>query len=373
MKIIPLTLLALAPIAGFADELDMLLAPVTNDMQVKTFTTLPFCRRIEGRAAVCKPGGEWIEAEEGRFYPFGTSFRAGKGSSMTVAFGPVSTVKIADGDEFATRVQKLGLPSRTVVLVRGTLEVKLPDNLPEGSFFVTAPSFTVKNQTGAVVTNLADFTIKNPAGESRISYVDMGDGDSATIRCVTGALSVEGRHFDIPVMHSADELVIRTSRDHLFTSLSGTSGDYVVNVDQGLQLKPEFSDDGRQRDVVVKGNLEWHLTPCTKIVISRSVPAIGERMSVHTMAFDAAGERKSECCFSEGRAEVNTGEIVPKSKVDSEELAKKAAEATETTEAAPKDAAAEGDAAGGDSAEEGKTDGGETTADGAKDEAESSQ
>ena len=56
-------------------------------------------------------------------------------------------------------------------------------------------------------------------------------------------------------------------------------------------------------------------------------------MSVHTMAFDASGERKSECYFCEGRAEVNSGELVAKDRRSGEELAKRAAEATETTAA----------------------------------------
>lgn len=57
-------------------------------------------------------------------------------------------------------------------------------------------------------------------------------------------------------------------------------------------------------------------------------------MSVHTMAFDASGERKSERSFCEGRAEVNSGELIPKENVSGEELAKRAAEMTETTAAA---------------------------------------
>ena len=51
-------------------------------------------------------------------------------------------------------------------------------------------------------------------------------------------------------------------------------------------------------------------------------------MSVHTMAFDAAGDLKSERSFCEGRAEINSGELVPVSKASAEELAKKAAEMT---------------------------------------------
>ena len=284
---------------------------------VKAFTTLPLSRRVEGDVSVRKPNGDWEAVEEGRFYPLGSYFRAEKGGSLVLAFGLGSAVTISSGAEFGTRAQPIGDPFRTLVLVSGTLALRLPDNLPEGAFFITAPGFT----------------IKNPAGESSITYENKGDGDVATILCKTGSLGVEGRHFDIPVMRAADEVRIRTSKDLLFTSLYGTSGNYVVNLDQGMCTREEFGDDGAMKTTVEKGTLAWHLSPRTQIVINRSVPAIGERMSVHTMTFDAAGTLKNERVFCEGRAEVNSGELAPQEKTDADELAKRAAEMTETTAA----------------------------------------
>ncbi|MGN0832301.1 MAG: hypothetical protein ACI4RD_01465 [Kiritimatiellia bacterium] len=292
-------------------------AAATNAPAVKTFTTLPLCQRIEGTAFVRKPGGAWTAAEEGKFYPFGTGYRVGAGGSMVVAFGPGSTATIADGAEFGTREQALGVAQRSIFLVRGTVVLNLPANLAEGAFSAAAPGFTVKN----------------PAGESSLTYMETGDGDEAVVRCVTGSLGVEGRHFDIATMRAANEVRIRTSKDHLSTILFGTSGDYVVRVSQGCAYKDEVDEEGKVRTAVEDRSLEWRLSPYTKIVINRAVPAIGERMSVHTMAFDASGERKSECYFCEGRAEVNSGELVAKAAVDGEEIAKRAAEVTETTAA----------------------------------------
>ena len=292
-------------------------ATATNEAQ-KAFTTLPLCRRVEGRALVRKPGKEWEPVEEGRFYPFGSSYRAEKGGVLDIAFGTSAIATIQDGSEFGTRSQPVGVQSRTIVLMGGTIDLKLPDNLQEGAFFLTAPGFT----------------IKNPAGTSIITYADKGDGDEATVLCKTGSLGIEGRHFDIPAMHAADTVRIRTSRDHLFTALYGETGNYVVNLDQGICTREELGDDGSMSVIVEKGNLAWHLSPKTQVVINRSVPAIGERMSVHTMTFDARGVVQNERAFSEGRAEVNSGELVMKKKaVDGEELARKAAEMTETTAA----------------------------------------
>ena len=302
---------------GELEELLTRSAAQTNRVLAKAFTTLPVCRRIEGGVSVRKPGGEWEKAEEGRFYPFGTSYRAEKGGALDLAFGSGSIATIADGSEIGTRPQPLGEKSRTILLVRGKVNLKLPDNLPEGSFFLTAPGFT----------------IKNPAGVSVINYNDIGDGDEAKVLCKTGSFGIEGRHFDIPAMRAADEVRIRTSRDNLITTLYGITGNYVVNVDQGLCSHEEFDDDGHVKDVVEHGTLSWHLSPRTKVRIDRAVPGLGERMSVHTMTFDAAGVLQNERAFSEERAEVNSGELVAKKKKDGDALAKQAAEMTETTAA----------------------------------------
>ena len=130
------------------------------------FTTLPLCRLVEGVVEVCQPKGEWAPAEEGRFYPLGTSYRAGLGGRLVLAFGPESTATICEGSAFGTRAQAIGVGSRTLVLMQGTVELKLPENLPEGQFLVAAPGFLVKN----------------PAGESRYTYVDVGDGDDFKLR-----------------------------------------------------------------------------------------------------------------------------------------------------------------------------------------------
>jgi hypothetical protein len=181
------------------------------------------------------------------------------------------------------------------------------------------------------------FTAKNPAGESKFTYVNKGDGDEVIVRCVTGSIAVDGRHFAIPQMRAADEVKIRTSHDHLFTGLYGTSGDYLVKLEQGVVTRDEVQDDGSVKKIESQGTLDWRLSPDTRVEIMRAVPAIGERMSVYITTWDAAGEKQNECAYTEGRAEVNSGELIRTSKSDSEELAKRASEATETTEAADVD------------------------------------
>ena len=316
-----LVTVALVAATGFAQEAEVAedAAVATNApaSRATTFMTLPLCRLVEGDVQACTAGDTWGVAEEGRYYPLGTSFRTGADGRLVLVLGQESRVTIGANSSFATRLQPLGQQTRTIILLGGTVNLDLADNLPPGAFTVTAPGFTAKDL----------------AGESRFSVENKGDGDEVRVRCITGAIALDGRHFDIPAMHSADEVVIRTSHDHLSTLLYGTSGDYVVRLDQGMRVREDIGDDGAVKRVEEKATFEWRLSPKTKVIINRAVPAIGERMSVHTMAFDAAGERKSECAFCEGRVEVNSGEMVPREALDGETLVKRAAEATETTEA----------------------------------------
>ena len=287
----------------------------------KVFTTLPLCRRVEGDAEVRLPGANsWQPIEEGRFYPLGSGYRTLENGELEIAFGPECTAKISSNSSFGTRGEKIGGASRTLLLEAGTITLKLPENMPENAFIVSAPSFVVTN----------------PAGESKYDYTDLGDGFEAVVRCVTGTMAVEGRHFSIPKMRAANEFRLRSDRDNLETILYGTSGDYVIKLDRGVVTKSEVDENGAITESSVQDFLEWHLSPETKVQINRAVPSIGERMSVTMLTFDPAGTLKNNFAFSEGRSEVNTGELIASDKVDAAAIAKKAAEAT-TEEVAAED------------------------------------
>ena len=275
------------------------------------FFTLPKVHRLVGVAEVLKPGyAEWAQAEEGRFYPLGTQFRTvGKESRMTVQLGRESSVVVGGDASFGTRQQGLEEKSRAIVLSGGVIGVKLPRNLPEGLLTVTAPGFSVVN----------------PAGESRYRYRKTGDGDRADVRCVTGSLSVEGRHFKILSMRAANEVCIQTSEDLLFTGIYGTRGDYVCKLDQGLV---KVTDVETQASHIEPKYLEWKISPQTAVRIQRAVPKLGKDMSVSVMTFDAAGTLKNRCAFAENHFEITSGELAPSSKGGQADLVKKAEEAT---------------------------------------------
>ena len=325
--------------AAEASVADPAAAKKASESAEKYYRTLPLCRQLVGAADVLLPGEtEWKSLIEGKFYPLGSSYRTTDAASkLTIEFGKECQVKVEGIASFSTRIQGLSEKTRSIALISGTLTLSLPRNLPEKAFSVAAPGFTVTSA----------------AGESTYRYENTGDGDEAIVRCVTGTLALKGLHFEIPAMHAADEIRIVTEHDHLFTSLFGTSGDYELRLDQGM-VRVRDVEKGTHH--VEPKTLIWKLSPRTAARIHRARPAIGERLSVTTMTFDASGKVVNRCAFSEGRYELNTGEQGEIALKRIEEQSKKAAEAAEAqgdsaslekeeepTEEAPNEASSDGE------------------------------
>lgn len=281
----------------------------------KLFYILPYCYRCEGNVEVLRMGAsEWEPIVEGKFYALGTSFRVrGNQSRMILKFGQEAVVKVVGNGSFRANLQKLNEMKRGITLLGGQVKLSLARNFPEGAFVVSAPGFEVYDISG----------------EARCSYSYTGDGDEARIRCVTGSAKIRGRHFNVLPMRAAQEVKIRTSQDCLYTGLYGESGDCLVKLAQGCVSEKDIDTDELK---VVEKTLDWKLSPLTKIQIHRSVPDIGEKMSVAVMTFDANGNMHNRCVFCEDRAELNSGEIGPVREKEKEALKKKAAEMASSEE-----------------------------------------
>lgn len=286
----------------------------------KPFTALVKCASVQGTVQVLKPGAsEWKVAEEGRYYPMGSSFRTVQGDESPTGefeFGPKATVKLTGAAELSTRPIEIGAPTRTVELKSGRVQVNLPRDFKDGLFFVAAPFFTCSNL----------------AGESQFDYQPIGNGDEVVVRCVTGRMTLEGRHYKFKQMTTANQVRIRTTDgDDLITWLRGESGDSEVTLDQGMI---EDFKTGEPKDV--PKTLPFKLSPRCAVKIFRRRSPVGGNMLVSTMTFDASGEIKNRRAFAEGRSNVNSGElvIVPPEASDAEKKKVKAAsEDTEEVEA----------------------------------------
>ena len=292
----------------------------------KFFFQLVRCRLIDGcEVKVLKSQtAAWETAEEGRYYPLGSTFRvepaAGAAAKAEFAFGDKVVLKATNAVEFAVEEAEVGASSRTVLLKGGRFSLDRPRSLPDGLFSVKAPFFACLNL----------------AGESLFDYVPTGDGDEAVVRCVTGSMAVEGSHYKIARMRAANQIRIRTTKDNLFTSLRGESGDYTVTLDQGIVQDKNF-ETGEVQDV--PKTLDFSLSPQCAIKIFRRKAATAGRMIVSIMTFNPAGDILNRCAFAENRANVNTGELVVPDSIPLTEKEKAAndadADAVEDVDAAP--------------------------------------
>lgn len=289
----------------------------------KPFYPLLRCLRAEGNVRILKPrAGDWVVAEEGRYYPLGSTIRVAEDAGKPLGlfeFGEKSQLVIKEAAEVSTRAIEIGEKTRAVELKSGRIALELPRTLKEGIFRVALPSFTCENL----------------AGNSTFAFSANGDGDEAVVRCVTGQLSLKGAHYEIPKMGAANQVCIRTTTDQLFTSLRGQSGDCKVMLDRGLFPERNF-ETGETKDVPKP--LEFSLSPQCAVKIFRAKAAIGGRVSVSMMTFSPKGEMLNRFAFSEGRSNVNSGELVVAPVVSSEKTAKDKVDddEAEEVESAPK-------------------------------------
>ena len=291
----------------------------------KFFYPLVRCDEIRGATVeVFKPGADgWIAASEKKYYPLGSAFRVTRGegagqSRVSIAFGTGSRILVTNVAEFATRPIAIGEESRFVELRSGLFEVSLPRVLKDGLFNVSAPYFLCSNM----------------AGDSTFEYAKLDDGDEAVVRVITGSLAVKGSHFDIPRMGAANRVRIRTTKDELFTSIRGESGDCLVKLDQGLIAQKDY-ETGETKEIAK--TLDFQLSPLCAIKIYRAISPVGGRRVVSMMTFAPNGQMKNRCAFAEKRSNVNSGELVVTTTAikDADRKASESeAEATEAVEVA---------------------------------------
>lgn len=291
----------------------------------KPFYPLLRCVRADGNVRVLKPRTQdWVAADEGRYYPLGSTILVKEDAGKPLAvfeFAEKAQLVIKDAAEVVTRAIEIGEKTRAVELKGGRIALELPRTLKEGIFRLVLPSFTCENL----------------AGNSTFAFSANGDGDEAIVRCVTGQLAIKGAHYEIPKMGAANQVCIRTTTDHLFTSLRGQSGDFKVLLEKGLFPEKNF-ETGETKDVAK--TLEFSLSPQCSVKIFRAKAAVGGRVSVSMMTFSPSGEMLNRFAFSEGRSNVNSGELVVAPVIPVDKAAKDKAKGdddeAEEVESAPK-------------------------------------
>lgn len=284
----------------------------------KYFYPLLRCAQATGSVQILRPRTEeWIDAQVGRYYPLGSAVRvSGDGKVAPEAafeFGEKAVLKVNGNAEFATQEIKIGERVRTLLLKKGRVDLALPLQLKAGLFRVIAPNFTCENL----------------AGESWFDYTAGDDGDEAVVRCVTGSLALVGKHYKFPRLVAANQLRVVTTGANLFTALLGESGDCKAQLDQGILAERNFETG---ETVEQAKTLDFALSPQCAIKIFRAKSASGGT-AVSMMTFNSAGEMKNRTAFTEGRANVNSGELVISTKAAEADKAAQKARVDEETEA----------------------------------------
>ena len=284
----------------------------------KAFYPLMRCKQAYGRVQVLKPHAtDWVDAVEGRYYPFGSRIRVAVEGSMkpnaVFEFGEGSSVSVSDSAEFATREIEIGEPARVIELKSGRINLAFPRSLKEGLLKVVAPAFSCENI----------------AGESIFDYTGTNDGDEVVVRCVTGTIALRGSHYVIPRMGAANQIRIRTTGDQLFTSIRGESGDSKVTLDQGMGTEKDF-ESGETKDV--PKTLDFALSPQCSVKIWRAKSSIGGRMVVSVMTFGPTGKIMNRTAFAEGLSCLNSGELEVPEKLPGVEKTKKDDDDSESVE-----------------------------------------
>lgn len=305
------------------------------------FTPLVRCVAAKGGVEVLIPGSsEWVAAKIDKYYPLGSSFRtigADKNgaieSSAEFKFGPKSVVSMSGAAEFSTKPIAIGEMKREMTVVSGLVKIAIPRTLKDGLFSVKMPNFEVFNMAG-------ESTFERTVDQA-------GDGDEVVVRVITGAVSLTGLHYKIDRMGVANQIRIRSTKDNLFTSLRGESGDYVVKLDQGVMEQIKDFETGEK--AAVPRVLDFHLSPQCAIKIWRAKAMIGERTVISMMTFGPSGNLMNRCSFAEGRAQINSGEMVPTKNLKDVEKKEKDAESEDTVTEDASSAAPAGDAAKSDS------------------------
>lgn len=294
----------------------------------KPFWFLMRCKRIDaGAVKVQVPRSkDWVPAQEGRYYPYGTIVRAETlervAPQVIFEFGDKSFVTITNDAEFATKEIKIGETSRTLLLRAGHIDLNLPRTLKDGFFKVEAPSFTCSNL----------------AGESAYDYTPDADGHVAVVRCVTGTIALEGPHYKFSHLAAANQLRVSAKNDGSYTELTGLRGDCKAVLDMGLVAEKDF-DTGEMKEH--PQSLNFSLSPKCVIKIFRAKAAVGGRTIVSMMTFDAAEIMKNRFAYAEKRSNINSGELVVSAKTKAAAAANAAGDAVTEAVAAPVPAAVE--------------------------------
>lgn len=215
---------------------------------------------VVGTVQVQRDGkGDFVAIEEGKTYPYGSRFRSGPESSVSLALSSLSAVKVLADTELVFTEGIRNRNEKTVRLVAGEVEAELD------------PKF---GEEGNVLNIQAGKTIAQAVGTNyRVATRYEQNLNIVVIRVLAGIVRVLGENFQIVELEADEWVSLLSPPDDSFTRLKTLQGEFEVTV------KDEDKSDRSiptEKDSVVK-------------IWQRVVPGTGERV-ISAVFSDPSGE-----------------------------------------------------------------------------------
>jgi len=187
--------------------------------------------RYQGECRIAPSGSaDFAPVRGGKAYPLGSTVRTAAGSSAQIALSDNNECRLDAGTAVIVEGEAEDRSNRVIRLIAGRLTVELDDK-------VTTPSRV------EVRTPLATASAEKSRFETTLS----GSNDLYEVRheCLAGVLRVSASEFEIPIMKTADTILLSGDPSHLYLRARTTKGAYPVNI---------RNDAGELESVPMKNN-----------------------------------------------------------------------------------------------------------------------
>jgi len=244
----------------------------------KGFDLLVRAEFVRGEVQVLNPDvGTSAPVVKKKAYPLGSSFRTGKGASMTLFFSANEYIELLENTEVVVLASKDDPKARSVRLGSGQIKTFLKDTLPEGQFSVET----------------ANVRCKNLAGNGRFSLTMDGEAENFQAATIRGTACVEGDQYTIEALRAANTVSVLTTPNRALSRLTSVKGDFKITLDNGT-AKP----------------VEYDMSPQAVVKIMRDAAPVGGRQIVSTLVMSPTGKARHHFTYAVGRGDIVVGETI---------------------------------------------------------------
>ena len=189
-------------------------------LQSAAVTAAPFdpefkIERIAGECSVKAPGAaDFVAAEAGKAYPYGTEIKTGAKSSAVLVLSQGNECQVLAGAQLVVTEKAADKKFKRIRLVEGRVDVALEKD------FQKSNGFDVETPTaicGAVGSKL---TVASKPSDGKL--VDV-------FSCTEGLMNVaDGQYFSAPDMDTGDQLSVTCPNDRSYLRLRNSAGEYEL-------------------------------------------------------------------------------------------------------------------------------------------------